>query len=220
MSDIDQDALVRHLRGATVVHQSPFSSIEVPSTDDALSEEQCEKWVVPFYRVTFRSVEGTFVDALRGVYLEITPSIVELLLTDYDWRPRLTGAFFAALKRFTSTEEHIGRLLLRSDLCFAGKLYCVALTEFNTPNGLNYLKRYLEYYLTRPELDYDQGDAMGAIAYLDAANGTKHFETLQPLWKTYVQSKSWKPDLEKNVASFADEMRALHECRERAESSS
>jgi Family of unknown function (DUF6000) len=220
VKDTDESAIVRHIRGATVVHQSPFGSVEVPSAEDALSEQECEKWVAPFYRVSFRSVENGFMNSLRGVYQEITPATVELLLTDYNWRPRLTGAFFAALKRFTSAADHIGRLLVRSDLCFAGKLYCVALTEFNTPTGLDYLRRYLEYYLTRPDLDYDQGDAMGAIAYLDAINGTKHFDGLRPLWKTYVQTKSWKPDLDKNVARFADEMRALHECRARAEASS
>ena len=220
MSDIDEKALVRHIHGATVVHQSPFSSVEVPSAEDALSEAECEKWVAPFYRVSFRSVESGFMSSLRGIYQEITPAVVELLLTDYDWRPRLTGAFFAGLKRFTSVEDHIGRLLVRSDFCFAGKLYCVALAEFNTPAGLDYLRRYLEYYLSRPDLDYDQGDAMGAVAWLDAANGTKHFESFQLLWNTYAEAKSWKPNLEKNIAWFADEMRALHECRVQAETTS
>jgi hypothetical protein len=220
MSDIDEEALVRHIRGATVVHQSPFSLIEVPSAQDVVSQEEYEKWVVPFYRVSFRSANSSFLNSLRNIYQDITPTVVERLLTDYDWRPRLTGAFFAGLKQFTSAENHIGRLLLRSDLCFAGKLYSVALAEFNTLNGLDYLRRYLEYYLTRPDLDYDQGDAMGAIAWLDTINGTKHFESFQPLWRTYISAKSWKPDLEKNVSGFADEMRALHECRAKAEASS
>jgi hypothetical protein len=220
MSEFDEEGIVRHIRGATVVHQSPFSLLEVPSAENVLSEKQYEKWVVPFYRVSFRWVDSDFLSALSDVYHEITPAAVELLLTEYDWRPRLTGAFFAGLKRFTSVENHIGRLLLRSDLCFAGKLYSVALAEFNTPNGLDYLKRYLEYYLTRPDLDYDQGDAMGAIAWLDKINGTKHFESFQPLWGTYVAAKSWKPDLEKNVSRFADEMRALHESRTKVEEGS
>ena len=218
MSDIDQEALLRHIRGATVVHQSPFSSLEVPSSsDDVFSLEEYDKWVVPFYRVSFRAVDGDFLDALRKIYHEITPAMIEGLLTDYDWRPRLVGAFFAGLKRFTMAEDHIGRLLLRSDVCFAGKLYSVALAEFNTPTGLDYLRRYLAYYLTRPDLDYDQGDAMGAIAWLDARNGTNHLESFQEPWRAYVEAKRWKPDLAKSVTRFADEMRALHECRAKAE---
>jgi hypothetical protein len=158
-------------------------------------------------------VDGQFIDSLKAIYREIKPTTVKRLLTEYDWRPRLSGAFFAALENFNFCEDHIGRLLMRSDLCFAGKLYCVELTEFNSPIGLDYLRKYLEHYLTRPELDYDQGDAMGAIAYMDAKNGTNIFESFQPLWNNYIKAKSWKPDLEKNIVWFAEGMRALHELR-------
>ena len=217
MDEIKKESLKRHIQGAIVVHRSPFASIEVPSVEDALSTEQCDKWVAPFYRVSFSNVDNDFVRSLKGIYPEIAPAMVELLLTDFNWRPRLTGAFFAALKRFISFEDHIGRLLLRSDVCFAGKLYCVALAEFNTPTGLDYLKRYLEYYLTKPDLDFDQGDAMGAVAHLDARNGTKHLDSFMPLWNSYVDAKSWKPDLAEQIAIFSDEMKALTECRTQVE---
>lgn len=217
MSEIDKEAMIRHIQGATVVHQSPFSSIEVPTVQNVLSWEQCEKWVVPFYRVSFRGVGKEFNDALKKIYLEITPEIVELLLMEYNWRPRLTGAFFAGLKRFSSFEDQIGQLLLRSDLCFAGRLYCVALSEFNTPIGIGYLRRYLEHYLTRPDLDYNQGEAMGAIAYLDVQNGTKHLDEFLPPWSAYVNAKRWKPELANDVAGFVEEMKALHACRTVAE---
>jgi hypothetical protein len=217
MSDIDEQALIRHIRGATVVHQSPFSLLEVPSVPDLLSMEECEKWVIPFYRVSFRTPDDQFLNSLRNVYHEITPAVVERLLTDYNWRPRITGSFFAGLKRFNSFEDHIGRLLLRSDFCYAGRLYCVALAEFNTAKGADYLNRYLDYYLTRPDLDYDQGEVMGAIAWLDTVNRTKNFENFQPRWREFVSEKSWQPDLATNVSWFESEIRALHECRAKAE---
>ena len=216
MNEDEKEAIKRHVRGATVVHTCPFKSLQIPSVNDLLSIEECDKFVSPFYRVSFRSADDQFVGSLKSIYQEIKPTTVEWLLTDYDWRPRLTGAFFAALKRFNSLEDHIGRLLLRSDLCFAGKLYCVALAEFNTPIGLDYLKRYLEYYLTRPDLDYDQGDAMSALAYLDTINGTKHFDCFQSLWKSYIEAKSWKASPEVNTVGFADEMQALHDLRSKA----
>ncbi len=217
MNDDEKKALTQHIRGATVIHTSPFSSIQVPTADDILSLEECDKFVSPFYRVSFRSVDGQFINSLKVIYQEITPKTVERLLTEYDWRPRLTGAFFAALKGFDSFEDHIGCLLIQSDLCFAGKLYCVALAEFNSSIGLGYLRRYLEYYLTRPDLDYDQGDAMGAIAYLDAKNGTKIFESYQPPWDSYIKAKSWKANLEVDIVGFVDEMQALHKLRPKAE---
>jgi hypothetical protein len=217
MNDAEKKAIEQHIRGATVIHTSPFSTIEVPTADDILSLDECNKFVSPFYRVSFRSVDDQFINSLKAIYQEIKPATIERLLTEYDWRPRLTGAFFAALKSFASFEDHIGRLLVRSDVCFAGKLYCVALTEFDSPTGLNYLRKYLEYYLTRPELDYDQGDAMVAVAYLDAKNGTKIFESFQPLWNNYIKAKSWKPNLDSAVVRFAEEMQSLHEVRLKVE---
>jgi hypothetical protein len=217
MSDVDPEAIIRHIRGATVVHQSPFSSIEVPAVDDALTVEQCEKWVEPFYRVSFQWVDEPFHKVLKKIYPEISPAMVELLLTDYNWRPRLTGAFFAALKKIVSLEDHIGKLLLRSDLCYAGSIYCVALAEFNTPIGLGYLKKYLDYYLTRPDLDYNQIAAMGAIAYLDGRNGTKYLEEFAPKWTAYWNANLGSFELSEAIHQFANEMRALHECRARAE---
>ena len=217
MDNYDTEALLRHIRGATVVHRSPFSSLEVPVTKDGLSAEQCDKWVAPFYRVSFRGVDEGFLRALRQVYREITPELVELLLREFDWRPRLTAAFFAILKRFDHFEEHIGKLLLRSDVCYAGKSYCAALAEFNTPKGLGYLRTYLEYYLTRLDLVYDQIDAMAAVAYLDGLNGTRHLSGLMPLWSNYVTARKWNLDLEKVVGAFSAEMDALHARRTQAE---
>ncbi len=217
MNDFDESAVARHVRSATVAHRSPFSTLEVPSAPEVLSEEECEKWVVPFYRTSFRDAETGVVEPLKAIYHQITPNTVERLLTEFNWRPRLTGAFFAALKRFTFLEDHIGRLLLRSDLCFAGTYYCVALAEFNAPQSLTYLKTYLEYYLTRPDLDYDQSDAMGTPAYLDTVNHTKHFDAFLPAWNSYVDAKAWKPNLQNGVISFSEEIAVLHKFRAAAE---
>jgi hypothetical protein len=213
MNEGDEKAIVQHIRGAAVVHTSPFATIAVPTVEETTTMEECEKFVVPFYGVSFSGSDGNFLKSLKTIYQEITPELVEKLLTEFDWRPRLTGAFFAALKQFKLFEDHIGRLLLRSDLCFAGRLYCVALVEFNSTNGLGYLRRYLEYYLAKPDLEYNQGEAMGALKCFDAKNGTKHLDEFLPLWKNYIQVMPWKPDLEKQVANFIQEMDALHEIR-------
>jgi hypothetical protein len=207
--DIDEAALIRHIVGATVVHVSPFTSIEVPSSMNALSQEEVDKWVAPVY---LEILSGRFdvnsVYALRSLYADITPSTVGLLLEDYNWRPRITGAFFSALKGFESFEDQIGRLLLRSDLCFAGRHYCVTLAKFNSAAGVKYLQRYLDYYLTRPDLDYDQGDAMGALAYLDARNGTSNFQLFQTAWNSYA-ANGYKPKLENSIAEFREKMDAI-----------
>jgi hypothetical protein len=53
MNDDEKKAIVQHIRGATVVHTSPFSSIQVPTANDILSRKECDKFVSPFYRVSF-----------------------------------------------------------------------------------------------------------------------------------------------------------------------
>lgn len=89
----------------------------------------------------------------------------------------------------------------------------MALASFNSPAGLSFLERYLDYYLTRPDLDYDQGVAIGAIAYLDQKNGTDVLAKFRTKWASYVEKKSWKPDLEDAVSRFSLEMNALDEIR-------
>jgi hypothetical protein len=213
MTPTDDDSIIRHVRGQIVIHKSPFSDIEVPQVEEALSEAEYEEWVIPICRVSFRSNDAEFLAALRKVYARISVGRIEQLLSEFDWRPRLTGAFLSALRGITSVEDQIGRLLLRSDLCYAGKAYCMALASFNSPIGLSFLERYLDYYLTRPDLDYDQGVAIGAIAYLDQQNGTDVLAKFRTKWDSYVEEKSWKPDLEDAVTRFSLEMSALDEIR-------
>ena len=209
----DEDPIVRHIRGQTVIHESPFSGIEVPQLEGALSEPEYEEWVVPIYQVSFLSPDNEFLTSLRKVLPRVTPARIDQLLSEFDWRPRITGGFLAALCRITSAEDHIGRLLLRSDLCFAGKAYCMALCTFNTPEGLSFLTRYLDYYLTRPDLDYNQGEAIGAISYLDHQNSTRILDEYRPKWNAYLEPKEWKPDLERSIMRFGLEMEALDEIR-------
>ncbi len=87
MDPYDKESLKRHVYGATVVHQSPFGSIEVPQVIDSLSQEECNKWVIPFYRVSFAHPRDDFMAALAAIYPEIKPEIVCRLLSDYNWRP-------------------------------------------------------------------------------------------------------------------------------------
>jgi hypothetical protein len=61
-----------------------------------------------------------FITNLRPVYDEIDEGLIVTLLSQFDWRPRITGAYFAAVKKLASLDDHIGNLLLRSDVCYAG----------------------------------------------------------------------------------------------------
>jgi hypothetical protein len=198
-----------HSAGATVLHQSPFSGLEVPLDPKELPAEVLDRWVKPFYMARWETVDEA--EALFGpIFHEITPSLVLTLLSRVNWRPRITGAYFTAWRRFGAVEPVIGRLLLRSDVCYAGHGYCVALARLNTSTAVDYLREYLDYYLTRPELWFDQQHAMAAITYLDRTNHTDHAAELMPLWNDFVRNKpNWK--LEESCRHFAGCMQVIEE---------
>jgi hypothetical protein len=57
--------------------------------------------------------------------------LAQFPLAGYALRMRIVGAWFSAIKQYTEFEQAIGNLLLRSDVCYAGRGYCLALASFN-----------------------------------------------------------------------------------------
>lgn len=102
-------------------HKSPFSDLVVPSSGESLSPEFCDRWVSPFYMnfLGLHFLKPGFEAALGCVYATIDQKIIEALLSEFDWRPRIVAGHFAALKNISGVVHLVGRLLLRSDVCFA-----------------------------------------------------------------------------------------------------
>ncbi|MFJ1594719.1 DUF6000 family protein [Kitasatospora albolonga] len=90
------------------------------------------------------------------------------LLFQGSWRERRTAAWLAAVSRRDHFRGRLGALLLESEVCCAGGAYCVALSSFGTAQDADLLAAYLDRYLRRPDLAYDQPTAMGALAYTDS----------------------------------------------------
>src|SRR4051794_25268551 len=90
------------------------------------------------------------------------------------WRERRTSAWFISVAGRTEFRNRIAALLLESEVCCAGQAYCLALAGFGTTADADHLAAYLERYLPRSDLDYDQSWAMGALLHIDAALGTDH----------------------------------------------
>ena len=128
------------------------------------------------------------------------------LLSYYNWRPRCVGAHIVALRQLDELTELVGRLLLRSDVCFAGRSYCLALAQLNTPKSRQFLHEYLDYYLTRSDLSFDQHHAMGAVAYLDGINGTKDILLFINKWNLFIHQNKLDWDLAWSCSSFSDRM--------------
>ncbi|MBI4946927.1 MAG: hypothetical protein HY840_11080 [Bacteroidetes bacterium] len=112
------------------------------------------------------------------------------------WRTRQTGAFFAAITDQRQFIDIIGTHLLKSEVCFAGSIYCCVFASFNTPKCVDYLNTYLEYYLTKPDLWFDQGSAMKAIVYLDKINGTNYADKHLINWIEFIKNKEhWEKEI-------------------------
>jgi Family of unknown function (DUF6000) len=193
----------RHAAGATVSHISPVASLAVASDHTPPPQEFIERWIQPFYMQAL-SDPAKLERALRGVLGEIDESLIRQLLAYFDWRPRVVGAFFAAIRGC------IGRLLLRSDVCYAGVMYCVALARFNTPSAVRYLREYLEHYLQQPDLWFDQQVALAALRFLDAKNYTADATVFVSRWQEFVANKpNW--DLGRATDSFVFRMNTIED---------
>ncbi|MFB6837461.1 DUF6000 family protein [Streptomyces sp. NPDC056361] len=120
----------------------------------------------------------------------ITDAELEALL-GYEWRSRLTAGWLIGIGRRATFRERIGDLLLASEFCFSGGAYCFALARFGTHADAEILTAYLDHYLPRTDLRYDQPAALGALLRLDAHLGTHRagrFTQPDGLWDQWVNA--------------------------------
>lgn len=87
-----------------------------------VDREFATKWVIPFYQKIghFYAEEKGLAEAYSGVAGELSPRIVETLLSERNWRTSSTAAWFAAIRSWTQFEEEIIEYLLRCDRCYEG----------------------------------------------------------------------------------------------------
>ncbi|MEV6905675.1 DUF6000 family protein [Amycolatopsis sp. NPDC051071] len=114
-------------------------------------------------------------------------------LFEADWRPRITAAWLIGADRRTEWRERIRELFLESKLVFAGQGYCFALARFGTLADAEILVSYLDHYLARPTLRYDQAWALAALHHIDADLRTAYTSRyLRPggLWESWSAENS------------------------------
>ncbi|WP_329536818.1 DUF6000 family protein (plasmid) [Streptomyces sp. NBC_01450] len=116
---------------------------------------------------------SAFVRDLAQAAYEITPAELGVLF-EGGWRERKTAAWLVAVAHRSEFRELIGQLLLASEGPYAGAAYCVALAKFGTAADAELLSAYLDHYLSRPDLDYDQAVVLGSLLYLDEILGSEY----------------------------------------------
>lgn len=133
--------------------------------------------------------DRSWVDYLIQHKEDITEDITLALLGDFNWRTRTVGTYLSALKGYRHQIDIIGTHLLKSEVCYAGDLYAVILAYYNQPETIAYLNRYLEYYLQKPELYFDQEAVLETIAYLDTVNNTDNLSGHLNQWNTLLEKR-------------------------------
>ncbi|ARV08307.1 hypothetical protein BTO05_01115 [Winogradskyella sp. PC-19] len=196
-----------HSAGATIRHSSPFAELEHYSNENKLEAEFIKKWCVPFYMFGINKADE-FIRNFEPIKAELNLEVVKKLLGDFNWRTRIVGAYFASIMEFKTVEDIIGIHLLKSQVCYAGNGYCLTLAKFNTQNGIEYLKKYLDYYLTRKDLHYDQTGAMMALKWTDKINGTNVMDDYLELYQEWT-SRNYTPDINTKFQGFEQQMNNL-----------
>ncbi|MBW2962616.1 DUF6000 family protein [Mesonia aestuariivivens] len=196
-----------HSAGATVRHLSPFEELENYSNEKEITAEFIKKWCVPFYMFGINNSDE-FIKNIKPIRAELNEEVVLKLLGDFNWRTRIVGAYFASILELKSVEEIIGIHLVKSQVCYAGNGYCLALATFNTQSGIEYLKQYLEYYLTRKDLHFDQTGVMCALKWTDEQNGTNEMENYLQLYNEW-NSKPYGQNLDHSFKEFEKQMNNL-----------
>jgi hypothetical protein len=138
---------------------------------------------------------------LAACWHELDAGLVEVLLSERTWRARLAGGYLVALARLGALEPHVSGLLLRSETPYAGRAFCLALARLGGASSVKTLKRYLDIYLVREDLIYDQCGALGALSVLDPSEALQYY----PAWERYAATKP-EMTVEFVVASFAAQL--------------
>ncbi|MFE3206428.1 DUF6000 family protein [Embleya sp. NPDC059237] len=156
-----------------------------------------------------------FAQELAVVADEITPRELGVLL-EAGWRERKNAAWLIAIAGRTEFRDRLGELLLASKMPFAGQGYCVALASFGTSADADLLTAYLDRYLQRPDLDYDQAFVLGALLHLDGSRATDRaarFIAPGGLWEQWNGNHSYNSDDYRSIVerwcSLAAESSAL-----------
>jgi len=205
-----KEEIMRHVAGATVVHNSKFSALPILENEEQLTQEFIRRYVIPFYMGSINS--GKFRNGYRTIEKDISSTLIRKLLGEFNWRPRKVGALFAAIKLECEFEDAIGHLLLRSDVCFAGHSYCLALANFASDKAVDYLKEYLDYYLLQIDLWFDQIWAMAALEYLGNIKDVDYTSSYAETWGKFVENKqNW--NLKESIDRFCQEMEIINSYR-------
>lgn len=172
---------------------------------DSFDRELRDRFVRPFYLQLLRGnfTRGTeaeghdFRQAIAASATIVSDDQILRLLTEREWRGRLSAAWFVGLSGRTSFVPSIGKLLLASEMVYAGQGYCAALGLIGGEESRRILRDYLRTYLPLNGRIYDQDWAIGALAHIEGAAPIEFLE--HELWR----ASDYSMDPEEGIESFS-----------------
>ena len=187
-SDDLNEMAKRHSAGATISHVSPFTHLLSHNNEFELPGDFITEWCIPFYMDIGNPYETGWKEKIKSIKVNISPGICLSLLGEFNWRSRLVGAYFAAVKGYEDLVDIIGVHLIKSELCCVGFTYALVLAFFNNQKSIHYLKVYLDYYLTTV-LPFDQRHVLEALLFLDKKNNTNLVDEYRGKWNLFQEEK-------------------------------
>ncbi len=173
-----------HSAGATVRHTDPFPELTHFESDDEMTKDFIDKWVRPFYMFGINKPDE-FSAAYQPIRNELSENVIEILLGYFNWRTRIVGAYFCAIERIDKYIDIIGVHLLKSQVCYAGNGYCLALAAIDSHKSVEYLEKYLDYYLRRKDLHFDQISAFAALSWLGKRHAKDYLSQFEEIWDEF-----------------------------------
>lgn len=184
-----------HSLGATIRHKSTFENLISFKNEEELTPEFIKEWAVPFY-MNLEETNQEWFELLLDAKKKITKEDVIKLLGDFNWRTRQTGAFFAIINDYLDLIDIIGIHFLKSEVCYAGRIYAYMFASLNNKKSTEYLDDYLGYYLSKSELWFDQSEAMEALTYIDKINNSNLIDKHKTNWLKFIKNKpNWKAEI-------------------------
>lgn len=153
---------------------TPFDNLVTYKSPDHITDSEYERYVDLFYAVRIINLPD-FTDDYREIETEVNPLLVLKLLGDCNWRSMIVGAFFSAIKMYTELTDVLGVNLLKSEYVYQGRGVALSFASFQTVEAIHYLKKYLDYYLTREDLRYNQDYAACSLKWIDENKGSCYF---------------------------------------------
>ncbi len=197
-----------HTSGARIRHNNPFEDLVVPRNDDELDVTFANTWIKPYYMTLLNSITPGEIEAFAKSANNFTLENTKKLLGISTSVPKLQRDIFAAVNNHRQLEDAIGNLLLKSEVCYAALGYCLALAVFGGEKSKGYLKQYLEYYLSRRDLWFEQSEAFCALEYIDKNEANLFL----PQWEEFISNKPYW-DLEESRSRFSASIESILKIR-------